>query len=87
MILIDGPYVSDFLKKTLLEKQIEVIETPEAKALLGQGYNFISENEAMDRLRKHPHYPLFTNSENSIAWVERNLPFLDTTEKVRLFKD
>ncbi|KAA3631962.1 MAG: ATP-grasp domain-containing protein [Bacteroidetes bacterium] len=54
---------------------------------MGQGYNFISENEAMDRLRKHPHYPLFTNSENSIAWVERNLPFMDTTEKVRLFKD
>lgn len=87
MILIDGPYVSDFLRTTLLEKQIEVIETPEAKALLGQGYNYISENDAVDCLRQNQHYPIFTNSENSIAWVERNLPFSDIPEKVRLFKD
>ena len=87
MMLIDGPYVSDFLKSTLHQKQIEVIETPIAMELLGEGYNYISEEDALERLQANGQSRIFSNSENSIAWVERNLSFSNTPEKVNTFKD
>ncbi len=87
MMLIDGPYVSDFLKSTLRQKQIEVIETLIARQLLGEGYNFVSEGDAIKRLQANPHSRIFSNSENSIAWVDQNLSFRNTPEKVNIFKD
>ena len=87
MILIDGPYVSDFLKKTLREKQIPVIETPIARKLLGDNYFYVPEQEAVEKYRQDKALRLFTNSENSIAWVEQHLSFLDIPEKVKIFKN
>jgi hypothetical protein len=87
MMLIDGPYVSDFLKSTLREKRITVIQTPIAVELLGQGYNYVSESDAIAHLKADSRSRIFSNSENSIAWVERNLSFRDTPEKVNIFKD
>jgi len=34
MFLIDGPYVSDFLKSTIVEIQIPVVDTTEARLYL-----------------------------------------------------
>lgn len=87
MILIDGPYVSDFLKKTLREKQIPVIETQIARKLLGDHYFYVPEQVAVEKYRQDKTLRLFTNSENSIAWVEQHLSFLDIPENIKMFKN
>lgn len=87
MILIDGPYVSDFLKSTLREKQIEVIKTPAAFEYLGEGYNYLEQAEAVKRIKENPLETIFSNSENSISWIEQHLAFSDIPERVKIFKN
>ncbi|HYW95796.1 MAG TPA: ATP-grasp domain-containing protein [Bacteroidales bacterium] len=88
MILIDQPYVSGFLKDTLKRNHFPVVATGQAKALLGDvGFPFITEKDAVKRFDSHGSHPLYTNSENSIAWIERNLAFTGLPAKIRLFKD
>ncbi|MBN2893404.1 MAG: ATP-grasp domain-containing protein [Bacteroidales bacterium] len=88
MILLDGPYVSDFLKDTIEEFEIQVVETEFAKnALLNKKVKFIPELEAIEQIRKKPDSKLYTNSENSISWVEQNLSFSHFPENIRFFKN
>jgi hypothetical protein len=73
MILLDFPYASDFLIKTIIDNNFPVIATKEAKLIAGgKAINWIAENEAAERLRKDPHTPIYTNSENSISWIQKN---------------
>lgn len=88
MILIDKPYVSDFLKETLINNQIPVIETEIAQGFLqGSGVNFISEKDAIEKIGKNWDTMLYTNSENSIDWIEANLQSTQLPGKNKLFKN
>ena len=67
MILIDKPYVSDFMKKTLADQNIPVIQTPEAERFdLGDGVSVIPQDTAIRELKRGVNGLLYTNSENSI---------------------
>ncbi|RLD83193.1 MAG: ATP-grasp domain-containing protein [Bacteroidetes bacterium] len=88
MIILDKPYVSDFLIETVIKYNIPVLETELSKQLLnGNKELLITEEEAVLRFRKGKSARLYTNSENSIAWIEKNLEFTNLPEKVKLFKD
>lgn len=89
MILIDKPYVSDFLKETLENSQIEVVKTKIASEILqGRNINFISEEVAIEKVKKEEKQtPVYTNSENAIDWVEKNLSFSSLPTKNKLFKN
>jgi len=89
MILIDKPYVSDFLKETLVKTQIQVVKTLEATELLsGSEVNFISEKEAIRLIREGRNtIPVHTNSENAIEWIEKNLDFSILPKQNELFKN
>jgi len=88
MFLIDKPFVSDFLIKTIRDKQYKIIATPEAKQLISEGgLNWISEEEAIKIIRKNPDTRLYTNSENSIAWIVKNLEFTAYPKQIQLFKN
>ena len=86
MILLDKPYVSDFLKQTILENNLELISTKEAKSFL-QGANFIDEEKAIKAFKKQNNLRLYSNSENSISWIENNLAFTDLPKKIKFFKN
>ncbi|MBX2860324.1 MAG: ATP-grasp domain-containing protein [Vampirovibrio sp.] len=88
MFLLDQPYVSDFLKETLLQHQIPVIKTPAAEVFeLPEGVQFVSEADAISMFRQHPNTRLLTNSENALGWVAEHLPFTDLPGAADIFKN
>jgi len=84
MFLLDQPYVSDFLKQTLCERALPVVDTPQARAL-GGGLNFISETQALAQVAAGA--VLYSNSENALGWVAANLAASPLARHVALFKD
>ncbi len=88
MILIDQPYVSDFLVRTIKENNLEIIATLEAKALISDNsLNWISENDARNKVLNTPNPLVYTNSENALTWVFNNLKETKLPDQIRLFKD
>jgi hypothetical protein len=88
MILIDKPYVSEFLKKTILEHQLPVVETEIAREIgLKCGSDLLSEKQAVELFDSDNHLKIYTSSENSIGWISKYLGFSDLAEKIDLFKD
>ncbi len=88
MILLDKPYVSDFLKDTIEKYEIPVVETDFAKEILEErNIKFISQNKVVESFKQNGETLFYTNSENSISWVENNLAFSYLPSKIRLFKD
>lgn len=88
MILLDKPYVSEFLIKTIKENQFKVIATNTAKSLLTEnGINWVSETDAAAQLNENPLQPLYTNSENAISWVEQNLKQSRYSKNIAVFKN
>ena len=88
MILLDKPYVSDFLRDTLTENNIPVVATSTAKALLnGAPVNFISETTAIDTVASKSSTMLYTNSENAVDWIEENLIDSHFARNNKLFKN
>ncbi len=88
MIILDQPYVSEFLKETIRNYQLPVLKTTTALDFIGEvDVLFFEEVEAIKNLKSNPQALIYTNSENSINWIVRNLGFTNLPEKVNLFKD
>ncbi len=88
MILLDKPYVSTFLQETLAKNGIPVLDTEIAKELTdNKDLKFISKEDAVAKKRENDDFLIFSNSENNISWVERNLDFSDLPESIRKFKN
>jgi hypothetical protein len=88
MILLDLPYVSDFLKQTIVRNNFPVFE-PSGSLHFHPGTDTfcLTASEAIEHIRKAPDLPIYTNSENSINWIIRNLGFTDLPGIIKQFKD
>jgi len=88
MIILDKPYISQFLLDTLETNRIPVIHNNVADELaLGRILNLVSEKEVV-KLFNGSGYPLlYTNSENAISWIETNLHHTTLPGKIKLFKN
>ncbi|MDO9039194.1 MAG: ATP-grasp domain-containing protein [Lutibacter sp.] len=88
MILIDQPYISAFLLKTIKENHLEIVSTEAARAMISDdSLNWISEKEAAEFIKKNPNSPLYTNSENTISWIEKNLASTKLPSQIQVFKN
>ncbi len=88
MILIDKPYISSFLIKTIKDNNFEVIATKEAKLLINDdSINWISEKDAVNKITNSTNPLVYTNSENSLIWIFNNLKETALPNQIRLFKD
>ena len=88
MFLIDQPYVSDFLIDTIRDHHFKIIATPIAKKLIpDDSLNWITEEQALAILKNKPQTPLYSNSENALAWVEQHLGESELAKQIRLLKD
>ncbi|TXD53613.1 MULTISPECIES: ATP-grasp domain-containing protein [unclassified Polaribacter] len=88
MILIDYPFVSDFLIKTIKDNNFEIIATKEAKSLINDdALNWISESDAKHTFLNSVNPIIYTNSENSLPWIFKNLKSTNLPEQIKFFKD
>lgn len=88
MFLIDGPFVSDFVKESLVKYQFPVINTVVSQKMgLLKETNLISEAEALVKLKELDLPSLYTNSENAIGWISDNLTFSKIPDSIDMFKD
>ena len=88
MFLIDAPFVSAYLKQTLQNIKIPVIQTAyAAKALEGYTINFISELEAIQAYDRNRKIEFYTNSENALDWILTQFPSSGLARTVAQVKD
>jgi len=88
MILIDKPFASDFLIKTIKENNYSIIATETAKKMIqDESLNWISESAAKKKFNKKANFPVYTNSENSISWIEKNFKTSVLPAQIQLFKN
>ena len=88
MFLIDKPYISDFLIRTIKENNFPIVASSEAKELISdRTLNWIPEEEAIETCKNQSQPAIYSNSENSIQWVNKNLSFSDLPKKIMFFKN
>jgi len=88
MFLIDAPYVSNYLKRSLAAFDIPVVKTAYAeKALQEYEVTFITEAEAVKVYQQDPQAQFYTNSENALDWILEHLPGHGLAQKVGNVKD
>jgi len=87
MLLLDKPYISDFLRETAIRNALPVLDTPVSRGALGSCPCLTSGDEFLRLIRQGGSRRLYSNSENAIDWIGANLGFTEIPERVRLFKD
>ncbi len=88
MLILDHPYVSEFLKNTAAELQIPVLKNEMAARLnTEKRLNLLDKAEFIEFIKEKGEYALYSNSENSIGWISENLGFTGLPEKIELFKN
>jgi hypothetical protein len=88
MIILEKPYVSDFLQKTVVDLHIPVLATDFSKSLAFAGsMNLMEEPEFFELLRSDETRLLYSNSENAASLLNRFLPDHPMTRNVNYFKD
>jgi hypothetical protein len=86
MILLDKPYVSDFLKKTIIDYKFELIDNEVSQQILPE-IKHLQAKEILEKIATNKALRLYLNSENSIQWVEENLSETEWPTKIKLFKN
>ena len=88
MIILDKPYISEFLLNTLERNKIPVIHTSVIdEYAAGRNLMLLSPEEAIAQFEEGNNNLLYTNSENSISWIENNLHHTSLPGKIKLFKN
>ncbi len=88
MIILDKPYISEFLLDTLERNKIPVIHnTVVSEFAQKRNLNLLSEEDAIKLFNGSGNPLLYTNSENSISWIEKNLQNTSLPGKIKLFKN
>ncbi|KKH48771.1 ATP-grasp domain-containing protein [Methanosarcina sp. 1.H.A.2.2] len=88
MLILDHPYVSDFLKDTAAEMQIPVLKNEMAAEINAKKeLRLLEEAEFIKLIKEKGECSLYSNSENSLGWISENLDFTGLPEKIELFKN
>ncbi|MCP4450839.1 MAG: ATP-grasp domain-containing protein, partial [Planctomycetes bacterium] len=88
MILIDNPYVSEFLKDSIRTHGLPVIKTDVAQSHgFTEGPHVIEERDAIAQARGERMPVFYTNSENAIGWIAEHLASTELPDKIDLFKN
>lgn len=87
MILLDKPFVSDFVKATIRDNALPVVKTDMAVACgFGAEPYLLDEKTAIQRAAADD-LMLYTTSENALAWIAEHLAFTELPEKIDRFKN
>ena len=88
MILLDKPFVSDFVKETIRANALPVVKTDMAETF---GFSsepyLLDEATAIRQAASADDLMIYTTSENAIGWIAQNLAFTELPEKIDQFKN
>ena len=88
MFLIDKPFVSDFLIKTIKDNNYKIIATKVAKELVkDDSLVWIAEEEAIALLKNNPEISLYSNSENALAWIDQYYGESELSSQLQVLKN
>jgi hypothetical protein len=88
MFLIDKPFVSDFLIKTIKDNNYKIIATKVAKELVqDDSLAWIAEEEAIALLKSNPEISLYSNSENALAWIDQYYGESELSSQLQVLKN
>jgi len=88
MLILDHPYVSEFLRDTAAELQIPVLKNEMSAGMNAKKkLKLLEEAEFIKFMKERGEYALYSNSENSIGWISENLGFTGLPEKIESFKN
>lgn len=88
MIILDEPYVSQYLKDTIISAGLSVLKN---ETSLQQDFpdemHLMDDAECISLVKEEPDRKLYSNSEHALQWIADNLAFSGLPEKIALFKD
>lgn len=88
MIIPDRPFVSDIMLNSAAKFDIPLVYTSTAREMgIDRTANVIDEAEAIKLLNAQEYPKVYTNSENSIGWVAKNLKDTKLPELIDNFKN
>ncbi len=88
MFILDQPYVSEFLLDTAERLGVPVLSNPRLEVLQNRPrLKFVDTPEAVQIERQLPYPMVYTNSENSLSWINEHLGFCDLPDKIATFKN
>lgn len=88
MILLDQPYVSEFLLETIRRHELPVVQTAAAEAFgVIELPSAITEQEAVDRALASEDPLVLAPSESAIGWITEHLAPTKLPEQIDRFKD
>lgn len=88
MIILDKPYVSNYLKESAAKYQFPVLDTPYSRQLdLKKEVQLLDDEQAIHDYINTPNARLYTNSENAIEWIVKNLKETSLPKTINWFKD
>ena len=88
MIILEHPYISEFLQQTLSKLNIPVLSNEAVQALnVSDSLSYLNQEEFVQQVRTTKNLALYSNSEHSINWIVNHLGFTDYPQKINIFKD
>ncbi len=88
MILLDKPFVSDFVKETIRANALPVVKTDMAeKCGFSSEPYLLDEETAIQQAASANDLMIYTTSENAIGWIAQHLAFTGLPEKIDQFKN
>ena len=88
MILLDKPFVSEFVKNTIRDNALPVVRTGMAEACGFSAEPYLLDEEtAIQLAASTDDLMIYTTSENAIGWIARNLAFTGLPDKIDQFKN
>ncbi len=88
MIILEKPFISPYLLKTLSEDRTPVLATDFVRNYAGtENLNLMSEEAFFAYYRETAGTGLYSNSEDSAAWVYKHIPESDLAKSIRAIKD
>lgn len=88
MILLDKPFVSEFVKYTIRDNALPVVRTGMAEACGFSAEPYLLDEEtAIQLAASTDDLMIYTTSENAIGWIARNLAFTGLPDKIDQFKN
>ena len=88
MIIIDKPYVSNFLIETIRKNKLPVLENEYSSMYRNEitPYLLVEEDFKLRYLESN-NPKIYSSSENSIGWILAGVQFSDLAKKINLFKN